>query len=347
MCCFLVLLFFIIVITTVVTIVIVIRITIRFNVLLMLQDTMYYLPAEAHALGWQQHGLADRLYARASGSSQDSMHNTNSEAFSTHPSNQAASDNSTAPEACQPDSSARQPNSTNAASGEDCSVQNQVAVDEACSVQNQAASGGGCSVHNQATSGEACSVRDQAASTTQFSQAEHPAVTQSVNATSSSATLGQDGSAGASGEDCSVQDQAASTTQPSSLGAAHSAARQSATATSSSASSSQDDSAGASGEQQGPPLFQDRPYQLPEPFVQRPRIGSRLFVQSHFPGIAAALASEMVSWQTDMRIRLVSHELVFLARCKMSCWLVPPLHIEDCYKLQICHVSLLDIAYHS
>ncbi len=27
-----------------------------------MQDTLYYLPAEAHALGWQQQGLAQRLY---------------------------------------------------------------------------------------------------------------------------------------------------------------------------------------------------------------------------------------------------------------------------------------------
>lgn len=46
-----------------------------------------------------------------------------------------------------------------------------------------------------------------------------------------------------------------------------------------------------------------RPFQLPAPFSARPITGSRIFVQSHFPGIAGALASEMLSWQQDMRIR--------------------------------------------
>ena len=46
-----------------------------------------------------------------------------------------------------------------------------------------------------------------------------------------------------------------------------------------------------------------KPYTVPEPFRQRPRLGSRLFVQSHFPGMAAALAAEMCSWQTDLRIK--------------------------------------------
>ena len=264
----------------------------------MLQDTLYYLPAEAHALGWQQHGLADRLYARASGSSQDSMHDTNSEAFTTHPSNQAASDNSTVPEACQLNSSAGQPCSTNAASCEGRSVQTQVAFGGGCSVQNQAASGEGCSVQHQAASCEGCSVQNQAASDEARSVQNQAASGEGCGVQIPVA----------SGEACSVQDQAASTTQPSQAEPpAIGAATRSATATSSSASLGQDGSAGAFGEQQGPPLFQDRPYQLPQPFVQRPRIGSRLFVQSHFPGIAAALASEMVSWQTDMRIRLVSH----------------------------------------
>ena len=44
-------------------------------------------------------------------------------------------------------------------------------------------------------------------------------------------------------------------------------------------------------------------FQLPAPFRERPRTGSRIFVQSHFPGIAGALASEMLSWQQDNRIR--------------------------------------------
>ena len=44
-------------------------------------------------------------------------------------------------------------------------------------------------------------------------------------------------------------------------------------------------------------------FQLPAPFTARPRIGSRIFVQSHFPGIAGALAAEMLSWQQDTRFR--------------------------------------------
>lgn len=44
-------------------------------------------------------------------------------------------------------------------------------------------------------------------------------------------------------------------------------------------------------------------FQLPAPFRERPRTGSRIFVQSHFPGIAGALASEMLSWQQDNRNR--------------------------------------------
>ncbi len=44
-------------------------------------------------------------------------------------------------------------------------------------------------------------------------------------------------------------------------------------------------------------------FQLPAPFRDRPRTGSRIFVQSQFPGIAGALASEMLSWQQDNRIR--------------------------------------------
>ena len=44
-------------------------------------------------------------------------------------------------------------------------------------------------------------------------------------------------------------------------------------------------------------------FQLPAPFTARPRIGSRIFVQSHFPGIAGALAAEMLSWQHDTRLR--------------------------------------------
>ncbi|KAL0039469.1 hypothetical protein WJX79_009522 [Trebouxia sp. C0005] len=46
-------------------------------------------------------------------------------------------------------------------------------------------------------------------------------------------------------------------------------------------------------------------FQLPAPFRERPRTGSRIFVQSHFPGIAGALASEMLSWQQDNRNRAV------------------------------------------
>ncbi|KAL0032856.1 hypothetical protein WJX77_002978 [Trebouxia sp. C0004] len=46
-------------------------------------------------------------------------------------------------------------------------------------------------------------------------------------------------------------------------------------------------------------------FQLPAPFRERPRTGSRIFVQSHFPGIAGALASEMLSWQQDNRIRAI------------------------------------------
>lgn len=64
-----------------------------------------------------------------------------------------------------------------------------------------------------------------------------------------------------------------------------------------------DSSSGAQDKQEGLDMQAEKRIQLPEPFVQRPRIGSRLFVQSHFPGIAAALAAEMISWQTDMRIR--------------------------------------------
>jgi len=47
----------------------------------------------------------------------------------------------------------------------------------------------------------------------------------------------------------------------------------------------------------------EQAFQLPAPFRERPRTGSRIFVQSHFPGIAGALASEMLSWQQDNRIR--------------------------------------------
>ena len=44
-------------------------------------------------------------------------------------------------------------------------------------------------------------------------------------------------------------------------------------------------------------------FELPGPFTARPRTGSRIFVQSHFPGIAGALAAEMLSWQEDTRTR--------------------------------------------
>ena len=53
-----------------------------------------------------------------------------------------------------------------------------------------------------------------------------------------------------------------------------------------------------------------RPFQLPAPFTARPRIGSRIFVQSHFPGIAGALAAEMLSWQQDTRFRYSSAPVV-------------------------------------
>ena len=46
-----------------------------------------------------------------------------------------------------------------------------------------------------------------------------------------------------------------------------------------------------------------RLFVLPAPFTSRPRVGARIFVQSHFPGIAGALASEMLSWQQDTRAR--------------------------------------------
>ncbi len=54
------------------------------------------------------------------------------------------------------------------------------------------------------------------------------------------------------------------------------------------------------------------PFQLPAPFSERPRTGSRIFVQSHFPGIAGALASEMLSWQQEARVR-------YLLSCAALC----------------------------
>lgn len=59
-------------------------------------------------------------------------------------------------------------------------------------------------------------------------------------------------------------------------------------------------------------------FELPSPFVDRPRIGSRIFVQSHFPGIAGALASEMLSWQEDTQTR--SNQLLHPPWIFLYCW---------------------------
>lgn len=56
-------------------------------------------------------------------------------------------------------------------------------------------------------------------------------------------------------------------------------------------------------------------FQLPAPFTARPRIGSRIFVQSHFPGIAGALAAEMHSWQLDTRFRYLPAPVIGKCYC--------------------------------
>lgn len=162
-----------------------------------LQDTLYYLPAEAHALGWQQQGSADRLYSSAACS------------------NRACRDSLNATVHSRPASTSQpQPSHT-------------VAQPDPCS------------------SGD---VSDQPSASPDAPDAQ-PRFTNS---------------------------QAASQ-QP--------------------ASSSEQSTVPVTG------LLNVKPYLLPEPFRQRPRLGSRLFVQSHFPGMAAALAAEMCSWQTDLRIK--------------------------------------------
>lgn len=61
-------------------------------------------------------------------------------------------------------------------------------------------------------------------------------------------------------------------------------------------------------------------FQLPDPFTARPRIRPS---QSHFPGIAGALAAEMLSWQHDMRLRylpapVISNRLQVQSPAKLS-----------------------------
>lgn len=180
-----------------------------------LQDTLYYLPVEAHALGWQQQGLADRFYAHSTPSKIQTTAHGSSLTSAQQPADALFTGAGQISKAAYVDSSKRLPPSA--------------AV--------------------------AAQPRQHAETTSQGHQGSTSASTQMHDAESSTADLHQGSYAGAKLEQDSAAPQCAAS------------------------------------------------FQLPEPFVQRPRVGSRLFVQSHFPGIAAALAAEMVSWQTDMRIR--------------------------------------------
>ena len=166
-----------------------------------MQDTLYYLPAEAHALGWQQQGLAQRLYHQL-----------------------PPADNLPLP-------MARDSGTTSA------------------------------------TSTQATDVAHAVASPSMSTQADNSSML-SYNASPAAAT-------------------AAAT--------AAAAAAAAAAATAWQGRHDADEKTRVHGMTQA--------FQLPAPFRERPRTGSRIFVQSHFPGIAGALASEMLSWQQDNRIR--------------------------------------------
>ena len=171
-----------------------------------MQDTLYYLPTEAHALGWQQQGLAQRLYSQASLS---------------QPSSSAMSDKA------------------------------------------------------------GTSALDTSAGTrrVQQQQQQQPAsLGLTAKPEKASARSAQDKLQSAETQPCSEW-----TDQPV-MGESRSRSKE----------------------------HVSQQFQLPSPFNERPRIGSRIFVQSHFPGIAGAMASEMLSWQEDTRLR-----------CGLSCMNLP------------------------
>ena len=223
-----------------------------------MQDTLYYLPAEAHALGWQQQGLADRLYTKA-------LHGPPAPAHDKH----------RAPPHDQLDQAAPTYDTLRELhAGQDRHQDAKPArVHIPSDRRPSAAPYAGCVPSIQATG------------ISRHAQPVDYAAAQSSNADSRA------------GQGCSPSIQAKDTPR-------HTQPNVSATVHCGSADNSDSRvSQNVVAEQQVLHQLQGRPFQLPEPFVQRPRIGSRLFVQSHFPGIAAALAAEMVSWQTDMRIR--------------------------------------------
>ena len=230
-----------------------------------LQDTLYYLPAEAHALGWQQQGLADRLYAKASRSTSAPAPNKPRQ-----------------PLHCRIDQAVPTCDTLRELHNR------QERQQHAESAQHNQPTGSG----SIAAPAADCSPSAQATGTSMHTQRDGSAVAQPSNVDSSNSRVSQN---------CSPSVQTADT--PRHIQPDGSVAAQSSSADSSHGGGSQDCSSDVCVEQQDLDLPQERSFQLPEPFVQRPRIGSRLFVQSHFPGIAAALAAEMVSWQTDMRIR--------------------------------------------
>ena len=197
-----------------------------------LQDTLYYLPAEAHALGWQPQGLAQRLYTCVSA--------------------QQAEQAQQAQQAVKPQQAQQ-------------AVRPQQAQQAAIPQQAQQA------VKPQQAQQ---AVKPQQAQQAAIPQQAQQAVSHSTPATSAQL---QPSKPPATGKPDTGHDESLANTRA---------------AASNTAGRSQKRFAGSS-----------QAVQLPAPFTARPRVGARIFVQSHFAGIAGALAAEMLSWQQEPRLR--------------------------------------------
>lgn len=201
----------------------------------MLQDTLYYLPAEAHALGWQPEGLAQSLYAHVSAQQAQQA-----------PAPQQAQQ-TLAPQQAQQALASQQAQQGSASQHAQQVLAPQQAKQAAASQQAQQAKSGSMSARPDKT------LLGVSAVTHHSNAGREKTTGKPAAAVSSTKGINQDG------DNCATESSRVS-------------------------------------------------FQLPAPFTARPRIGSRIFVQSHFPGIASALAAEMLSWQHDMRIRYLSDQ---------------------------------------
>ena len=201
-----------------------------------LQDTLYYLPAEAHALGWQPEGLAQKLYAHVSAQQAPAPQR----ALAPQQAQQAVAPQH-AQQALAPQQAQQAPALQHAQQAA-TPQQAQQAIFNSMSARSDKTLPGISAVTLNPSTG----IKQDTANT--------KAVTSSTEGIKQNT------------RDCAVEGSRVT-------------------------------------------------FQLPAPFTARPRIGSRIFVQSHFPGIAGALAAEMHSWQLDTRFRYLPAPVIGKCYC--------------------------------